>query len=99
LVLVESCGNIWKLVENNLPYCLALFGTKLTTQQELIISRLGVHYIYLLLDNDEAGKKASDYIYKRLCRRFNVKIISFSHYNDISDMPNNVLNNLLQEIK
>jgi len=91
LVLVESCGNVWKLVENDLPYCMGLFGRKLTLNQELIISRLGVHYIYLLLDNDEAGKSATKTLHDRLHRRFNIKTVEFTNYNDVGEMPNSFI--------
>jgi DNA primase len=92
LILVESCGNCWKLIENGIDFCVGLFGTKMTYQHEMLIGRLGAIYtLFICLDNDEAGKGATMDIYKRLKRRYNIKIITFNDYNDIGEMPNAVV--------
>lgn len=101
LILVESCGNVWKLLENEIYNVVAIFGSHLTPQQEMIISRLGyVNTIYTLFDNDKAGKLCSNDIHIRLYKRFNIKTIDFVNYNvnDISEMKNEQVKQLISGV-
>lgn len=100
IILCESPGDVWRLNENDIEYAVGIYGVTLSESQELLLSRFGLHYIYLLFNNDQAGLKATQEIYQRLKRRFNVRVISFNKYNDLGEMPNNYIkDNIIREIE
>lgn len=88
VILVESPGNIWRLVENGVENCLGLFGSNLTDNQRLLLLTLSINYITILLDNDFAGKSGTQEIYKSLKRQYNIKIVEFDKYNDVGEYSN-----------
>ena len=86
-VLVESFGSVWKLEEIGLHNSLALMGVELLEEQQILLERSGATKVYVLLDNDEAGKKGSSNIERQLYRSFNTKIIQIPNdFNDLGDM-------------
>lgn len=87
IIIVESVGNVWRLVQNGIENCVALFGSQLTTKQDILLSTLPANYVILLMDNDEAGKTGMMEIGKHLKRRYHVKGVAFTEYNDVGDMP------------
>ncbi len=101
LILVESIGNVLKFLEHGINYVVAMFGCALSDQQDILISQCGIHYLYLCLDNDEAGRKATKELYARLKRRFNIKIVQWDEpYNDVADFPNDVFKDkIIQQIE
>jgi 5S rRNA maturation endonuclease (ribonuclease M5) len=86
VILVESPGNLWRLVECGITNCLALYGSNLTDNQRLLLLTLSINYITLIMDNDEAGRQANENIYKLLKRQYNIKVVDFDKYNDLGDM-------------
>jgi len=85
VILVESPGNVWKLEENGIHNSVALFGSNLTDRQKTILDMSGAMNIITIMDNDEAGKKATKLIYDKCNKTYNIKHISLSK-NDIADM-------------
>lgn len=85
LVLVESPGNVWRLEEAGIHNSLALFGSVLQEKQKLIIDTTGAMSIYLLMDNDDAGKKAADKIYEKCHKTYNIYRIDIDHA-DVAEM-------------
>ena len=61
-IIVESPGNVWKLEENNIYNSVAIFGCNLSDRQKLILDSSGAMTLFVITDNDEAGRKASQEI-------------------------------------
>jgi 5S rRNA maturation endonuclease (ribonuclease M5) len=85
IVLVESPGNVWRLEESGIHNSVALFGSSLHEKQKLLIDLSGAMSIYVLMDNDEAGKKASQNIFDKCYKTYNVFNIEIDH-NDVAEM-------------
>ena len=85
IVIVESPGNVWRLHEAGVRNAVAIFGTALNDNQKAIIDASGALSLVLLMDNDDAGQRASAKI-KDTCEKlyaiYQPKIIK----NDIGDM-------------
>ncbi len=54
-IVVESPGNVWRLVEAGINNVVATFGTKITDAQQILLEKLGIMKLCFILDNDEAG--------------------------------------------
>lgn len=86
VVLVESPGNVWRLEESGIHNSLCIFGSSLADKQKLLLDISGAMTIIAIMDNDEAGKKAYENIYKKCHRTYNVKNIELNQYNDLAEM-------------
>jgi DNA primase len=77
LFIVEGYFDCMKLVQAGFPNTVALMGSSLSPQQELIIGELlnESAAIVLLLDEDEAGRRARTEIGARLSLRYFVRAI------------------------
>lgn len=85
VILVESPGNVWRLEEAGIHNSVALFGSVLQDKQKLLLDISGAMSIYMLMDNDDAGKKASEKIYDKCSKTYNVYRIDIDHP-DVADM-------------
>lgn len=72
IILVEGPAKVWRLEESGIGYSVAIFGTTLGFEQRMEISKMGVNSVIILLDEDEAGKKAAANIAKELDSLYNV---------------------------
>lgn len=85
VILVESPGNVWKLEENNIHNSVALFGSNLSDRQKTLLDMSGAMNIIVIMDNDEAGKKARILIDNKCSRTYNIKHIHIDK-NDIAEL-------------
>jgi 5S rRNA maturation endonuclease (ribonuclease M5) len=85
VVLVESPGNVWRLEEAGIHNSVALFGSVLQEKQKLLLDISGAMSIYILMDNDDAGKRAAQKIYDKCHKTYNVFYIDIDH-SDVADM-------------
>lgn len=85
IIIVESPGNVWRLEEAGIHNSVALFGSVLQDKQKLLVDLSGAMTIYVLMDNDDAGKKASNKIYEKCSRTYNVYNIDIDHP-DVAEM-------------
>lgn len=85
IVLVESPGNVWRLEESGIHNSVAIFGSSLADKQKMLIDMSGAMTIVLLMDNDEAGKKASEQIIKKCHKIYNIHTIPIN-YPDVGCM-------------
>lgn len=85
IILVESPGNVWRLEEAGIHNSVALFGSVLQDKQKLLLDLSGAMTIYILMDNDEAGKRASEKIYNKCYKTYNISNIDIDH-NDVAEM-------------
>lgn len=91
VILVESPGNVWKLEQNRIHNSMAVFGSSLSYGQSEILESMSIKDVYLVFDNDEAGKIGTEKIMSSLGRLYNIYIpdIDYENKNDISELPDN----------
>lgn len=90
VIIVESPGNVWKLEECGFKNSVAIFGSSLADKQKMLLDSSGAMELILLLDNDEAGKQATELIRKKCSRTYNVFAPDFVT-TDIADMPSSII--------
>lgn len=79
IILVESPGNVWRLEESGIHNSVAIFGSSLADKQKMLIDMSGAMSIILLMDNDDAGRKACEQIIKKCHKIYNIHTISINH--------------------
>jgi len=87
-IVVESPGNVWKLEENGVHNSVAIFGCNLSDRQKLILDSSGAMTLFLMMDNDEAGKRAAEEIKQKCENTYTVYIPTISA-GDIAEMTEN----------
>ena len=90
IIIVESPGNVWKLEECGFRNSVAIFGSSMSDTQKMLIDASGAMQMILLLDNDEAGHKATNIISKRCSRTYNIYTPQFVT-TDIAEMKNETI--------
>lgn len=99
VILVESPGNVWRLEEAGIHNSVAIFGSSLSDRQKMILDASGAMTIITMMDNDEAGKKATETIHQKCNKTYNVKSIDFPG-SDIAELSiEYIQNNILPLIK
>jgi len=84
-IMVEGCGDVWKLEEAGIYNSVALCSNKLTYNQQMILEKSGATRIILALDSDEKGREGAEKIIEKLQRSY--KIINIvPEEKDIGDM-------------
>lgn len=84
-VIVESPGNIWKLEEAGIHNGVALFGSHLSNQQKIILDTSGAYGLFVIMDNDPAGVKATQQIINKCESIYNIYSYNTPN-NDIGEM-------------
>lgn len=95
VILVESPGNVWKLEEAGIHNSVAIFGSSLSDRQKMLLDGSGAMTIIVIMDNDEAGKKAAISIHNKCKHTYNVITVNISKP-DIAEMT---LDEITKEIK
>jgi 5S rRNA maturation endonuclease (ribonuclease M5) len=95
VILVESPGNVWRLEENGIHNSVAIFGTTLSDRQKIILDSSGAMHMIVIMDNDPAGKAATEKIIEKCNRTYQIHVPAISK-NDIGDMSSQEID---QEIK
>ena len=85
-ILVESPLNAIRLAEADILNGVALFGVNFSTQKQLLLDQLSVTDLILLMDNDEAGKKAARKITEECSNYYNIRQLKLSDVNDVADL-------------
>ena len=80
IIIVESVGNALKLIQGGQQNVVAIFGTSLSDQQQIVLECSKIRNVYLALDNDKAGESSSKKIKKQLSRLFNVYELPIEYY-------------------
>ena len=84
-ILVESPGNVWRLEEAGIHNSVAIFGSSLSDKQKILLDMSGALSLILIMDNDEAGRKASEMITKKCIKTYNIHNIQINE-SDIGEM-------------
>jgi 5S rRNA maturation endonuclease (ribonuclease M5) len=74
-VLVEGPGDVWRLHEAGVENAVAMFGSDLTDEQQIILERSGAMKLYIVRDNDAAGEIAESKLREQLCRSYKLRFI------------------------
>lgn len=85
VILVESPGNVWKLEESGIHNSVALFGSNLSDYQKILLDGSGAMTIMIIMDNDEAGFKATELIKNKCKNTYNISSITVTK-SDIAEM-------------
>lgn len=85
VILVESPGNVWRLEESGIHNSVAVFGSSLSDRQKILLDISGALSLVLIMDNDDAGRKACETIKKKCQKIYNIFTININH-NDIGSM-------------
>lgn len=87
VIVVEGCPNVWRLYEAGIYNAVAMFGSALSDEQEIILQCSGALNIGFIRDNDTAGEKAARQVEKKCERMFNVhQLQPIEAREDVGDM-------------
>lgn len=102
IILVESCGNVLRLVQNGILNVVGTFGAHLSRQQEIKIECSPAKKVYLMFDQDKAGQEATNKVIKKYGQKYEIVCpdLSFLH-SDIGDATVDEINQIkaLKELK
>lgn len=99
VILVEGKADILKLVESGIENCLAIFGSSLSDQQQILLERLGIWNLVSLLDNDKAGQEGYKKIKEEIGHIYNVYKLEYNA-KDLGEMTvGNIKENLFIKIR
>lgn len=95
LVIVEGFFDCMKVHQAGHSSVIALMGWSLSEHQEKVLLDIPFRRIVLMLDGDEAGKRAADEIALRLARRVFVRIASVPDGRQPDELSDDELKNVL----
>jgi len=93
---VEGPPDIWRLAEAGIYNSIAVFGDKLTEEQQNKLNNLPVFNMVILTDNDKAGKTARSNI-ELQCKRYYNIIHKQTINKDCGDSSTQELRELLKD--
>jgi 5S rRNA maturation endonuclease (ribonuclease M5) len=97
IIIVEGPADVWRLEELGIHNSVALFGTEMSDEQQVLIEMSGALNVVILLDMDEPGRNACKDIKERLERVYRVFIPEMS-VNDPGDYDIKIINEELLPI-
>lgn len=86
VILVEGPGDLWRLVESGINIGVAMLGTSLSDQQQVILEMSGAMNVILCTNNDEAGRLSAAKIREQLGRSFKIYTPTIPT-NDLGELP------------
>ena len=99
LIIVEGCGDCYKLIEAGYSNCVGLFGCKLTDEHRLLIESSAIENVYLCLDNDTSGIEGTVNAIDSLSRYYNIKVIKPENSHDWGEMNIETIKKTLKNIQ
>ena len=85
-ILCEGPGDVWAYEMAGIHNTVAMLGSSMSRQQRLLLQNAGALTLICTLDNDDAGKKASERIKQNLQHYFRIFCVTPDTVNDIGDM-------------
>lgn len=76
IVIVEGFKACLKLIQHGVPNTVALLGTYLSPEHRWILERIGGE-VYVMLDNNEAGRKGTARVASQLATSMTVKVVEY----------------------
>lgn len=71
-IIVEGCGDVWKLEQSGIYNSVALCTNNITYAQQVILEKSGATKLILALDSDEKGQEGKEKIKRKLGRYYNI---------------------------
>jgi DNA primase len=97
VILVEGFFDCMKVWQSLHPFVVALMGISMSQQQDQIIAAR-FKRVTILLDGDEAGRKAAEEIASRLIHRLQVRIIDLPDGKQPDELPAEELTQILSSL-
>lgn len=85
IIVCEGQGDVIKTYEAGAKNVVGLFGCSISDTQEFLIQRTGALTLYILSDNDDAGKLSRIKIEQKMKNLFNVKHL-YTETKDVGEM-------------
>lgn len=95
LALVEGFFDVFKLYQNGYPNAVALMGSTISNKQASILEKTGKRII-VMLDGDEAGKKGTKEVIKKLRGKQPLKIIRLRRNVQPEQTPKEILREMME---
>lgn len=83
-ILVEGCGDVWRLEEADIHLGLGMFKTRTTESQDEILKRYPISHLILATDGDKAGIEGKESLIEKYSRYYNIHEVNLS--GDVADM-------------
>ena len=84
-IITEGPGEVWRLEESGIFNSVSIFGTELSNEQILMLSKAGTLSLVVLTNNDKAGFEAAKRIQSKCSRLFRLYFPTISA-NDIGSL-------------
>jgi DNA primase len=97
VILVEGFFDCMKVWQSSNPFVVALMGNNMSQQQEKIITAR-FKRVTILLDGDDAGRKAAEGIASRLIHKLHVRIIDLPDGKQPDEFPAEKLTQVLNSV-
>ena len=95
VIIAEGPGEVWRLVEAGIANAVALFGCRLSDEQQILLERSGALTVVVLLNNDKAGEEGRADMVRRLSRSYKILCPTLPA-NDVGDMSVTAVQRLSQ---
>lgn len=92
---VEGFFDVFKLYQNGYPNAVALMGSTISSKQASLLEKTGKRII-VMLDGDEAGKKGTEEVIKKLQGKQPLKIIRLRKNVQPEETPKEVLREMME---
>jgi len=97
-VICESPGNVWSLEMAGINNGVAIMGSNMSKTQRQLLQKSGALTLILALDNDKAGKEATEKIIEELNYYFRVIPVNLENVNDVAEMSKNEIINKIGKV-
>lgn len=97
VILVEGPADVWRLEELGIKNSVAIFGTEITDEQQVILEMSGALSVVVLLDMDSPGREGTTKIANKLDRSYRVYTPELS-VNDPGDLTAELVNKELEPL-
>ncbi len=96
IILVEGFKGVMWLHQHGFPETIAAMGSFLSDEQLWLLEHLGAS-VYLMFDNDQAGRRATEFAGRRLSRSLQTYVVEYpEEYKQPTDLPAEVLREVVQ---
>lgn len=97
-IVCESPGNVWSLEMAGINNSVAIMGSNMSKTQRQLLQKAGALTLILILDNDKAGKEATEKIIEELNYYFRIISVTPENVNDVAEMSQNEIINKIGSV-
>lgn len=98
MIIVEGYKACLWVVQSGFHWCVAVMGSRVRALQLDILAKIG-NPIIIFLDNNEAGRKGTDFVAKAI-RKFNNRVwrVNYPHWADHSIQPDDLSDKAIKRV-